>query len=136
MKYKSKMPDFLSSVFLSTIAFSMATAAAEVTDATTDEATNAESSIATIPTDPERPKLIKQVTPMYPRAAQRRSVEGKITLKISIDDAGKVIDVEVLESDRPGVFDKAAITAAEKWEFEPGKPTNDFTQILNFQLTS
>ncbi len=81
------------------------------------------------------PKLVKPVAPEYPRAAQRRNVEGKITLKLVINADGKVDSVEVVEAEKPGIFDKAAIAAAEKWVFEAGKPTNDFVKTITFKLT-
>ncbi len=32
---------------------------------------------------------------------------------------GSVTNIEIRESTPPGVFDRAAIRAVEKWEFEP-----------------
>ena len=72
-----------------------------------------------VPAYADAPKILKQVAPRYPRAAQRRKIEGKVVLNVTIKADGTVEDVEVEEADPPKVFDKAAIKAVEKWKFDP-----------------
>ena len=61
----------------------------------------------------------KYVAPRYPRAAQRRSLTGWVELEFTVDVDGSVLNVSVNNSD-PGItFVNSAVTAVEKWEFEP-----------------
>lgn len=70
----------------------------------------------------EGPVLVKQKAPEYPRGAERRKLEGTVDLRFSVNDSGKVENVEVLGATVPGVFDAAATKALEGWKFEKGKP--------------
>jgi TonB family protein len=70
----------------------------------------------------EPPKLIKQVDPVYPAAAQRLGVGGTITVNALIDEKGNVVDTGILK----GILDdkglgRAAETAVRKWKFEPAR---------------
>ncbi len=61
----------------------------------------------------------RYVAPKYPRAAQRRRQTGWVELEFTVDFDGSVESVAVIASD-PGVtFVASAVTAVEKWEFEP-----------------
>ena len=61
----------------------------------------------------------KYVAPKYPRAAQRRSINGWVDVAFTVDFDGSVKDIEVRDSN-PGVtFVNAAVNAVEDWEFEP-----------------
>lgn len=61
----------------------------------------------------------RYVAPRYPRSAQRRSLSGWVEVEFTVDLDGSVQNVSVIASD-PGVtFVSAAVTAVEKWEFEP-----------------
>jgi len=61
----------------------------------------------------------KYVAPKYPRSAQRRRVSGWVEVEFAVDLDGSVQNVSVVSSD-PGVtFVNAAVTAVEKWKFEP-----------------
>ena len=63
------------------------------------------------------PRLTKNVRPDFPRDAQERRVGGAVMLEVLIGADGKVKDVRVIRSSP--LFDKAAIEAARKWEYEP-----------------
>jgi protein TonB len=72
----------------------------------------------------------KYVAPKYPRSAQRRSVSGWVEVEFVVDVDGSVQRVSVVSSD-PGVtFINAAVTAVEKWEFEPIIENNIAVQKL------
>ncbi len=57
--------------------------------------------------------------PDYPQRPLERGIEGRVLLRHSVSAAGAVMDVEVLESEPPGVFDRAAISAAERTRYQP-----------------
>ncbi|MEK8046666.1 energy transducer TonB [Ideonella margarita] len=72
------------------------------------------------------PKIIKKVPPEFPDEAIRRKVnDGVLKTKVSIDGAGNVTDVQIVEAiPAPAkVFSGAATAALMKWKFEgSGKP--------------
>jgi TonB family protein len=76
-----------------------------------------------------QPKIRRSVTPRYPRKAMRRKVEGVVTLKLNIDEKGKVAMTELVavQANRYAKdFVKAAERAAMRTRFHPktvgGKP--------------
>lgn len=82
------------------------------------------------PPEPERvveleivqPKIRRSVTPRYPRKAMRRNVKAVVTLKLNIDEKGRVAMTELVEvqADRYGKsFVKAAERAAMRTRFHP-----------------
>ncbi|MEM6747247.1 MAG: energy transducer TonB [Pseudomonadota bacterium] len=80
------------------------------------------------------PALLKAVPPDYPRAAERREIEGYVIVSIDVDAEGKVTAVSVVESDNPGIFDSAAVRAVERWKFEAGQAASGITKKLQFRL--
>ncbi|MEM7741197.1 MAG: energy transducer TonB [Pseudomonadota bacterium] len=80
------------------------------------------------------PALLKAVPPDYPRAAERRDIEGYVIVSIDVDAAGKVVAVSVIESDNPGIFDSAAVRAVERWKFESGQAASGIKKKLQFNL--
>lgn len=68
------------------------------------------------------PRALRQVAPKYPPVAGRRRQEGQVEVAFTINPDGRVSDVQVLSSDPPRVFDRAAMAAMEDWRFEaPGR---------------
>jgi periplasmic protein TonB len=67
------------------------------------------------------PRPARQDPPSFPARARALGQAGSVTLSFVVDVDGSAVDVHVVESDPPGVFDQAAIDAAEGWEFEPGR---------------
>ncbi len=57
--------------------------------------------------------------PQYPYQAARRGTEGWVRVSFEVTETGTVEDAVVLESDPPGVFDRAAIKAVYRWRFKP-----------------
>jgi protein TonB len=55
--------------------------------------------------------------PVYPRDARAKGLEGQVTLKIVVSEAGKVEDVTVLGGDEP--FVTAALDAVKRWRYAP-----------------
>lgn len=69
--------------------------------------------------EPPRPR--RRGPPEYPRKAREQGLEGFVALHILVDDQGRVAEVCVLEASPPGVFDAAAVLAARRWTFAPGR---------------
>jgi protein TonB len=59
--------------------------------------------------------------PVYPRTARRRSLEGRLILRVAIDHNGRVDAVEVAWSSGHVILDRAAERAVRRWKFEPGR---------------
>lgn len=83
---------------------------------------------------------IVKVAPIYPRRALSRGIEGWVLLEFTVTRAGTVADVRVLESEPPGIFDKAASEAALKFKYKPrvvdGEPIDvkGVPHKISFQL--
>lgn len=62
---------------------------------------------------------IVRVLPRYPSRALSRGIEGWVLLEFTIDEVGVAIEPTVVDSDPPGVFDRAAVNAVRKWKYRP-----------------
>ena len=77
--------------------------------------------------------------PQYPYQAARRGTEGWVRVSFEVTETGTVEDVVVLESDPPGVFDRAAIKAVYRWRFKPRMVNGSAVagraeQVVEFEL--
>ena len=63
----------------------------------------------------------------YPRSAQRREIEGEVTIEFTVGVTGEVVDAFVLEASPPNRFEKNALKYVRSWMYEPmrinGVPT-------------
>jgi len=66
------------------------------------------------------PRPLAPIEPVFPISAQLREVSGKVTLALSIDAAGRVVDVSVVRAEPSGVFEDAALSAFRAASFAPG----------------
>ena len=57
--------------------------------------------------------------PNYPREEERRGIGGTVILVITVDENGVAQDVEVEKSSGNRNLDRAAVTAARRWKFNP-----------------
>lgn len=64
------------------------------------------------------PGFLKRVLPRYPRLAREMGREGTVVLALSIDEDGRLEDVEVLESAGPDL-DEEALRAVRASSFRP-----------------
>jgi len=73
----------------------------------------------------EGPKFLRQVHPVYPRKARMLRKKGIVTLMLTIDEEGTLVDIEVVKSAGYG-FDEASIQAVKESTFigarKHGKP--------------
>ena len=67
----------------------------------------------------EGKREIKNSTaPEFPRAAERRGIEGFVVLEYTVLADGKVENPVVVEANPAGIFDSAAIKAVSKWKYQ------------------
>jgi len=60
-----------------------------------------------------------RVPPEYPRRAAKLGIGGWVLLEFTVTSAGAVTDIEVLDSDPPDTFDRAAVRAVERFKYRP-----------------
>jgi TonB family protein len=87
------------------------------------------------------PKLIKAVEPKYPALAKRKGIELEVTVHFTIDEQGKVQDIEFEPTNRITYFRRNIKNAMEQWQFLPatqnGKPVKtQMSKIFSFNLVS
>lgn len=83
------------------------------------------------------PKILKKVPPEFPGEATRKGItEGVLKAKLSIDGAGAVTDVSIVEATPPKakVFNDAATEALTQWKFEASGKPQSFELKLVFSM--
>ncbi|NVK37168.1 MAG: energy transducer TonB [Gammaproteobacteria bacterium] len=60
-----------------------------------------------------------QVEPKYPSQALSRRIEGYVVVRLQITKEGTVSDVEIVDAEPKGVFEREAIRAAWRYKFKP-----------------
>ena len=63
-------------------------------------------------------KPLRKVAAAYPRSALKNGTMGKVKARLTIGAGGDVIDVEIMESSPPGVFDDAVTRAVKQYKFQ------------------
>lgn len=71
----------------------------------------------------ENPKILQWAKPEYPEMARRAALEGTVMVKVLVGPDGSVKDAIVIQGVNP-LLNKAAIEAARKCKFIPGKQRN------------
>ncbi len=66
------------------------------------------------------PQFLHQVMPIYPLMARRLGKEGRVVLRLTIDEKGKLLNVEVLVGAGYGLTE-AAVEAVKRSKFLPAK---------------
>ena len=69
---------------------------------------------------PDGPSFLHKVVPCYPALAKRLDKEGTVLLRVTIDERGRPIQVEVLTKAGFG-FDEEAVRAVQSSTFVPAK---------------
>lgn len=82
----------------------------------------------------QEPELVEVAAPEYPRGAERRELEGYVTVRYNVTDTGAVADVEVVEQTPEGVFDRAVLRALEDWRYAPGNVATGIEKRFDFNL--
>lgn len=91
------------------------------------------------PTDGDYLPIVR-VQPVYPRRAAERGIQGWVVVELTVTAAGTTQDIRVIEADPQGIFDSAAIKAAEKFKYKPrmvdgvGVPVSGVLYKFTFEL--
>ena len=79
--------------------------------------------------------------PHYPDSARREGKQGRVLLRVLVDEAGRSKVIEVNTSSGHDMLDQAATDALKKWRFVParasGKPVETWVKVpIEFQLSN
>lgn len=67
--------------------------------------------------------LVSKVDPEFPREATQAGIDkGVVKARMTIDQAGEVTRVEILEANPRRVFDRAVVKTLSQWRFNGGAP--------------
>lgn len=80
------------------------------------------------------PRLLESPPPRYPLMALRRKLEGEVLLELRIRPDGGVAAARVVSATPPGLFDEAAVAAAQRWRFAAGPAEVTTRQVMRFRL--
>ena len=79
--------------------------------------------------------LLYGVPPQYPAEALQRGIQGQVVVSVTVGPDGRVVQVEIVESNPPRTFDRSAAKAAAKWRFSVSeKPLRVFQRSVVFSL--
>lgn len=76
------------------------------------------------------PRVIKQIKPRYPAAAEKNKISGKVTLRFIVTKEGCIRDASVIESEPKGVFDGSALEAIRQYRFRPGVKGGESVDVV------
>ncbi len=85
---------------------------------------------------------IRTITPLYPKRAILRGIEGRVRVQFSIDVAGKPFDMRIVYAQPKGIFEQTVLKAVAEFRFRPhtinGRPVSvsGIGEEFVFQLTS
>ena len=79
--------------------------------------------------------LLSQEQPEFPRDALRDGIAGgRVMAKLTINAAGGVSDVAIVEALPARVFNRAVTQALSRWKFNPGAEGRTFVTEITFKL--
>ncbi|MEF2229987.1 MAG: TonB family protein [Pseudodesulfovibrio sp.] len=67
------------------------------------------------------PQVMRSVPPDYPYVAKRNRVQGEVVVRMLVTVQGTPQQLSVYSATPAGVFDEAALNAAKRWRFKPGR---------------
>lgn len=67
------------------------------------------------------PVPVTLAKPVYPRLAREAGIEGRVVVRVLVDEHGRVADAVVIESDATPGMVEAALRAARACRFEPAR---------------
>ncbi len=75
----------------------------------------------------KRPKLLHMSQPVYPDLAKKAHIQGTVTVQVLLSRKGRVLEARILKS--VPMLDQAALSAAKKCIFTPGKQRDRFVRV-------
>jgi periplasmic protein TonB len=77
---------------------------------------------------------VSRESPQFPREAQRAGIEsGSVRAKLTINAAGDVTNVAILQAQPVRVFDRSVQSALIRWKFNPGAENRSYETEIAFK---
>jgi len=84
--------------------------------------------------EPATPRLVSRVEPDFPAEAVRGGVDsGRVLARMTLDGAGRVTNVEIVEAQPRRVFDRSVRTALAQWKFNEGAAGRTVESEIDFR---
>ena len=105
-------------------------------------ASAAPNAAATRPVPPSRDvtpvvSVVAREQPEFPREAMRAGIDqGNVRAKLSINAAGDVTEVTILQAQPPRVFDRSVKQALARWKFNAGTDGRSYETDVGFKATN
>ncbi|MGQ3685827.1 MAG: TonB family protein [Candidatus Loosdrechtia sp.] len=80
---------------------------------------------------PPRPRRIRE--PNYPADARRQGQQGFVTVRLLINQNGRIDQFEILDRQGPGTFERAVEEVVTAWQFEPARHNGVPVAVLAVQ---
>ena len=77
-------------------------------------------------------QVVIRSLPVYPQSAKKRNISGYVKIGFIIDGNGKAYDIQILESEPAGVFDRVSIKAVQKTKFQPVVEGGEIIKVEQF----
>ena len=77
------------------------------------------------------PRFADAFTPPYPIALQREGLEGSVTVRVTINEQGRVTACELVKATAKAFFDETREQALKRWRFRPA--TSDGVPVISQQ---
>ena len=73
--------------------------------------------------------------PPYPKIALEQAQQGSVTLRMTVDDAGLIGTIEVVQSSGFPILDRSAMDFVKRhWTVPPEKGTRIYEAVINYKL--
>lgn len=83
----------------------------------------------------EYPKIVRYYPVKYPFEAKARGIEGRVSLRFTVDRAGNVLDPHVVSSEPEGIFEQAALDTVRKYRLKPAvKDGKRVSSVVNLTI--
>ncbi|MBO9575978.1 MAG: TonB family protein [Sphingobium sp.] len=77
------------------------------------------------------PRFADAFHPAYPPALQREGLEGSVTVRVTIDEKGRVTACELVKATNKAFFEETREQALKRWRFRPA--TSDGVPVVSQQ---
>jgi periplasmic protein TonB len=75
----------------------------------------------------------RRTPPVYPSLARRRGEQGRVVLRVALDERGDVVDAGVQTSSGSSQLDEAALSAVRAWHCNPARRDGVAVQAVALQ---
>jgi len=73
--------------------------------------------------------------PPYPKIALEQDQQGSVTLRMTVDDAGLINTIEIVQSSGFPILDRSAMDFVKRhWTVPPEKGTRIYEAVINYKL--